>query len=233
MITGCRPKVSYVVRVLMVLAITTVPVPGNSIQNAFQSTASAPQTVQSNGAGLSYQEMVKKAESGDTAVDFGGMRMKYAASKDYEPEAGSEETKAMYQNLQAKNYQGALDEANKLMKIQYVNIDAHMGASAAYTGLHNEAAAKLHHDIAASLLKSIKASGTGTSVDSPYVVIAVAEEYAFMRAMGYLPSRQSYLHKGKKSFDEMEMTDTKDNSKVTVYFDVTLSDQSMMKGLKK
>jgi hypothetical protein len=217
----------------MVLAMTTVPASGKSIQNASQGAASTPQTAQTDGAALSYQDTVKKVESGDTAVDFGGMRMKYAASKEYEPEAGSEETKAMYQKLQAKNYQGALDEANKLMKIQYVNIDAHMGASAAYTGLHNEAAAKLHHDIAVGLLKSIKASGSGTSVDSAYVVIAVAEEYAFMRAMGYMPSQQSYLHKGKKSFDQMEMTDTKDNSKVTVYFDVTLSDQNMMKSLKK
>ena len=195
--------------------------------------SAAQQPNQSANKDLSYDEMVKKVEAGDTSVDFGDMRMKYAASTRYEPESGSDEIKAMYQKLRAKDYQGALDEANTLMKIQYVSLDAHMGASAAYKGLGNAAAAQAQHDIAAGLLKSILASGTGTSTETAYKVISVAEEYAFMRAMGYVPGTQSYLQERNKSFDKMEMTDTKDNSTVTVYFDVTLSDQKMMKALGK
>jgi uncharacterized protein DUF4919 len=213
--------------------MTAVPAAGKSIQNPVQAATSAPQSVQSDDAALSYQDMVKKVESGDTSVDFGAMRMKYAASKDYEPEAGADEINAMYQDLRTKNYQGALDEANKLLKIQYVSLDAHMGASAAYKGLNNDQAARLHHDIAAGLLKSIIASGNGTNTQSAYKVILVREEYAFMRAMGYFPGSQSYIHDGDKSFDEMEMNDTKNDSKVTVYFDVTLSNQHMVKGLRK
>ena len=50
--------------------------------------------------------------------------------------------------------------------------------------------------------------------------------------MGYRPHTQAYLHNGDKSFDKMVMVDTKDNSEVTVYFDVTISDKKMFKGLK-
>ncbi len=219
--------------IFSLLILFAIPTPGKSIQSETKAASPASQPSQSDDEALSYEDMVKKVEGGDIAVDFGAMRMKYAASKNYEPEAGADEINAMYQDLRAKNYKSALERANKVMKIQYVSLDAHMGASAAYKGLNSDQPAQLHHDIALGLLKSIIASGTGASTQSAYKVISVREEYAFMRAMGYFPGSQSYMHEGDKSFDKMEMTDTKNNSKVTVYFDVTLSDQNMMKALKK
>ncbi|HYB62673.1 MAG TPA: DUF4919 domain-containing protein [Methylomirabilota bacterium] len=173
-------------------------------------------------AGPTYEEMVAKLKQGDLSVDFTDLRMKYAASPQYQPEEGSEEVNTMYQ---------ALDIANSVLEKQYVNIDAHMVASVAYAGLNNGAMAKLHHDIAAGLLRSILGSGNGANVETAYKVISVAEEYALMRAMGWRPQKQSYLHQGARSYDEMEMLDTKDNSTLTVYFDTTLSDQLMEKSL--
>jgi len=182
-------------------------------------------------AGPTYEEMVAKLKQGDLSVDFTDLRMKYAASPQYEPEEGSEEVSTMYQALDKKDFQGALDIANSVLEKQYVNIDAHMVASVAYAGLNNDAMAKLHHDIAAGLLRSILGSGNGANVETAYKVISVAEEYALMRAMGWRPQKQSYLHQGARSYDEMEMLDTKDNSTLTVYFDTTLSDQLMEKSL--
>jgi hypothetical protein len=182
-------------------------------------------------AGPTYEEMVAKLKQGDLSVDFTDLRMKYAASPQYDPEEGSEEVGKMYQALNKKDFQGALDIANSVLEKQYVNIDAHMVASAAYAGLNNDAMAKLHHDIAAGLLRSILGSGNGASVATAYKVISIAEEYALMRAMGWRPQKQSYLHQGARSYDEMEMLDTKDNSTLTVYFDTTLSDQLIEKSL--
>ena len=156
--------------------------------------------------------------------------MKYA-NGDF-PGTSSDDIKVLYKRFNDKDYKGAVEEADKIMKSDYVSLDAHMVASAAYKELNDDAAAKLHHDIAAGLLKSIMSPGTGVSVDSPYTVISVDEEYSFMRAMGYQPHTQAYLHNGDKSFDKMVMVDTKDNSEVTVYFDVTISDKKMFKGLK-
>jgi hypothetical protein len=182
-------------------------------------------------AGPTYEEMVAKLKQGDLSVDFTALRMKYAASPQYEPEEGSDEVGGMYQALNKKDFQGALDIANSILEKQYVNIDAHMVASDAYAGLNNDAMAKLQHDIAAGLLRSILGSGNGASVETAYKVISIAEEYALMRAMGWRPQKQSYLHQGARSYDEMEMLDTKDNSTLTVYFDTTLSDQLMEKSL--
>ncbi len=181
--------------------------------------------------GPTYEEMVGRLKQGDLSVDFTDLRMKYAASPQYEPEEGSEEVGKMYQALNKNDFQGALDIANSVLEKQYVNIDAHMVASAAYAGLNNDALSKLHHDIATGLLRSILGSGNGARVETAYKVISVAEEYALMRAMGWRPQKQSYLPQGARSYDKMEMLDTKDNSTLTVYFDTTLSDQLIEKSL--
>lgn len=191
-----------------------------------QSAAPAPSKASS------YDEMVKKVQGGDLSVDFGDLRMKYAASPQYDPEEGSDSAKDMYGKLNAKDYDGALKTANAVLAKQYVNIDAHMVASAAYEGLNDTAAAKFHHDVVVGLVRSILASGDGTSTATAYKVISVGEEYALMRVMGLMPSKQSYLHEGKSSYDQMTMVNRKDNSTVIRYFDITLSDEHMFKSLQ-
>lgn len=198
-------------------------VPGASQQKQPEAPASS--------TSPTYAEMVAKLKQGDLSVDFTDLRMKYAASPQYEPEEGSDEIGKMYDALNKKDFQGALDTANGVLEKQYVNIDAHMVASEAYEGIKNDALSKLHHDIAMGLLRSILASGSGASTESAYKVISIAEEYALMRAMGWRPQKQSYLSKGARTYDQMEMLDTQDNSTLTVFFDVTLSDQQMEKSL--
>lgn len=198
------------------------------------SMASTPTQLDQQGArnapaSQSYDEMVRQLKTGVVSIDFTQLRMKYAASPEYVPEEGSDKIRQMYTDLNAKNYKGALKVANAVLEKQYVNIDAHVVVSLAYAGLHDQAASKLHHDIAMGLARSILNSGSGTSVATAYKVISVEEEYALMRLMGLRPGRQSYLHEGKRSYDKMEMVNPKDNSTVTWYFDVTLSDQQMEK----
>jgi Domain of unknown function (DUF4919) len=176
--------------------------------------------------------MVQAVKVGDLSINFADLRMKYAASPDYEPEGFSDETKDMYRKLNSKDYQGAVKTANAVLEKQYVNIDAHMVASAAYAGLNDEEQAALHHNIAVGLLRSILESGDGASTATAYKVIAIAEEYSLMRAEGWLPGKQSYLQENKKSYDKMEMRDAKSGTTITKYFDVTLSDEDMMKSLR-
>lgn len=180
----------------------------------------------------SYDEMVKEVQGGNLSIDFTELRMKYAASPGYEPEEGSDKVKEMYGRLNAKDFKGALAIANQILAKQYVNIDAHIVASVACEGLHDDTAAKLNHDVVVGLVRSIVDSGAGTSVETAYKVISVGEEYALMRVLGLRPGTQSYLHVGEKSYDKMEMINVRDNSTVTRYFDVTLSDEHMDKSIR-
>lgn len=200
---------------------------------AFAILATAQQTPGLAAGSSSYAKMVKKLQSGDLSVNFFDLRMKYAGTPQYDPEEGSDNIRDMYGKLNAKDYKGALAIANAVLQKQYVNIDAHIVASAAYEGLGDHASAKLHHDIAARLIRSILTSAKGTSMATAYKVISIQEEYAIMGVLGLRPGSQAYLHNGKRSYDKMEMVDPRNNSTVTLYFDVTLSDQQMEKAFGK
>jgi hypothetical protein len=200
---------------------------------SFGPTTSARQTPPATSAKDSYKELVQQLRNGDLSVNFFDLRMKYAASPQYAPEEGSDKIRDMYGNLNAKDYKGALDVANAVLQRQYVNIDAHIVASAAYEGLGDHKAAKLHHDIAAGLIRSILDSAKGTSIETAYKVISIQEEYAVMRVLGLRPGSQAYMANGKHTYDKMEMVDPKNNSTVTLYFDVTLSDAQMNKAFGK
>jgi hypothetical protein len=200
---------------------------------AYCATASARQTPSTSDGKASYGEMVKRLKSGDLTINFLDLRMAYAARPQYDPEEGSDKIRDMYSKLNAKDFKGALNIANDILAKQYVNIDAHVVASAAYERMGDQAAAKLHHDIVVGLVRSILSSAKGVSTATAYKVISIQEEYAVMRIRGLRPGKQSYLHEGKRSFDEMEMVDPRNNSTVTYYFDVTLSDQQMYKSFGK
>ena len=215
---------------LALLALAAAPFARVAV--ARSSPARARQDAPPAAKPLTYDEMVARLEKGDLSVDYTQLRLKYAATPGYEPEAGTPLIKPMYAALNQKDYKLALDTANTLLKRQYVNIDAHIIASLAYDGLADKSQAEIHHDIAIGLINSILHSGSGASTASPYVVISVAEEYALMRVMGWQPRKQSYLHEGKRSFDQMEVFDTRNNSDLTLYFDCTLSDSALEKALK-
>jgi hypothetical protein len=201
--------------------------PTKSVQSQDgQPTSVAPLTAST------YSDMVQKLKSGDLSVDFAKLRMSYASTSNYDPEEGSDQIKDMFGKLNAKDYRGALKAANAVLDKQYVNIDAHLVASSAYEGLHDDVAAKMHHDIVVGLVRSILDSGSGTSTATAYKVISVGEEYSVMRVLGWIPNKQSYVHEGARSYDEMEMLDQRSNTPVTRYFDVTLSDEHMEKSLK-
>jgi Domain of unknown function (DUF4919) len=222
-----RNEVAYAGRSPVIALVASVLVLSSCVR------ANARQTSPAISSNDSYAEMVKKIQSGELTVNFFDLRMKYGASSQYDPEAGSDEIREMYENLNAKNYKGALKIATAVLEKQYVNIDAHRVASAAYEGLGDDALAKLHHDIVVGLVRSILDSSEGTSVATAYKVISVQEEYAVMRVLGLRPGKQTYLQSGKRSYDEMEMLNPKDGSMVTRYFDVTLSDQQMYNALGK
>lgn len=207
---------------VFLIAISVLPLPARAQQPSVPASRF-----------LTYDEMVQQLKGGNFSIDFTDLRMKYAASPGYDPEAGSDQVKSMYEKLNKNDYKAALAIANSVLDQQYVNIDAHMIASLAYDGLNDKASAEQHHNIAVGLINSILHSGSGASQSSPYVVISIGEEYALMRVLGWMPRKQSYIKEGKRSFDSIEAVDTKAHSIVTVYFDVSLSDQHMEKSLKQ
>ena len=230
-----RPLTSLAVLSAAVFAITPVHVSSRTSQPSPWSP----------GSTASYQELVNYLKAGQIPggeIDLTQVRMKYAASREYDPELGSLKINDMCKKLNEKDYEGALKIADAVLAKQYVNIDAHRVAAKAYEGLHDDGRAKLHYVIALGLVRSILKSGghgenstcvfsygksCGTSIATAYKVISVQEEYAFARDLGLRPLKRSSLQESGRSYDEVTFVDTNDNSSVALYFDITLINQRM------
>jgi hypothetical protein len=226
-----RPLTSLALLGATVLAISSLPVSSHTSQPSPWSP----------GSTASYQELVNHLKAGRIPggeVDLTQVRMKYAASREYDPEFGSLEINEMYQKLNEKDYQGALKIANAVLAKQYVNIDAHRVAAKAYDGLHDDSRSKLNYVIALGLTRSILKSGghscvfsygksCGTSIARAYKVISVQEEDALARYLRLRPAERSSLYEDGRSYDEVKFVDTNNNSIVTLYFDITLTQQRM------
>lgn len=190
----------------------------------------------------SYADLVHEAQAGHlpSSLDFTQLRVKYAESPDYDPQAGSAETSEMFQKLDAKDYEGALQIANDVIAKQFANIDAHIVARKAYAGLRvHSGDEKLQYLIIRSLVTSVYASAgdgknprcrseeaygpCGTSIATALKLISVQEEDGLARAKGFQLVKRFSVKSGGRIYDVVSFVNTNyRNSPVTLYFDVTI-----------
>ena len=83
-----------------------------------------------------YEALLERVKASDTTVSFKDLRMAYTESAGYAPYGGnSEARKAMIAALNEKNYDKAREYAEGILQKNYVDITAHIVASAAYREL--------------------------------------------------------------------------------------------------
>lgn len=214
----------------------------------------------SAGSTASYSTLLSYAQAGyvPESLDLTQLRLKYADSPNYDPGAGSAAIGRMYRELDANDYGGALQYANYVLAMQYLNIDAHSVAATVYAKWSNDndrdkagffsGAAKLHYLIARGLVRSIYASagdGTnakcrdgysascGTSMGTALKLISPQEEDGLARASGLRLVKRSSVKEGGRTYDVVNFLNTNDNSAVTLYFDVTLPEQHAERSLPR
>lgn len=189
----------------------------------------------SAGSTASYEELVGDAKAGHIppGLDLRQLRLKYAESPSYDPEAGSAEISEMNQKLADKDYDAALQIASDILAKQYVNIDAHRVMAKVYDEWSHDSdqykarffsgAAKLHHLIALGLTRSIYASAgdgknpncqysygesCGTSIGTALKLISLQEEDALARGGGLQLVKRSSMKEGGHSYDVVNFVNT-------------------------
>jgi hypothetical protein len=182
----------------------------------------SPATLQSPDQLDSYPKLVERVKAGDHTVSFMDLRFAY---DDYRtnnkvPDV-TEQRKAMNKSLNSKDYKTALGLADKVLAVNFVDMDAHMVAYAANLELKVKDQAEFHKRVFQGLLQSIVDSGTGKAPETGWHVIDVHEEYIFLRAMGVvLPQSQSLIRKNGHAYDEIKFKNPKTGELQTVYFNV-------------
>ncbi|HUO91587.1 MAG TPA: DUF4919 domain-containing protein [Rhizomicrobium sp.] len=169
-----------------------------------------------------YAALLTDLKSGDTDIDYTAFREAYAESSHYDPYGEPPERGAMLDAAKAENCTKVLDAANKVLDGNFTDIQAHILAANCAKKQSDASTAKFHHDVALGLIRSIAHSGDGGSADSPFVVTAVREEYAFLFSQGYRVTMQALVQCGKSECDAMTVQDQGGATK-TFYFDVSRS----------
>jgi hypothetical protein len=169
----------------------------------------------------SYESLLELVKKGDPAADFKALRLAYA---DNPPkDAGGTDpdvSRSMFSAMREKNYAKAIESAEKIMKSEFVDINAHLVASSAYKEKGNGEKEKFHRYVAEGLIKSILNSGDGKSQDTAFTVISTGEEYVILRVYGLMPGSQSLESSKGHHYDRLDAIDPKTKEKVTLYFNI-------------
>lgn len=167
----------------------------------------------------SYEQMVARVRAGDETVDLRALRYAYAESPQYAPYKSSDGESELIDGVEAKDCKKILAATDKILKVEYVDIRAHMWRASCFEETKDEKKATFHRRISTGLIKSIMSTGDGLSTKTAWVVIAVDEEYEVLAALGVKISSQSLVSDGGHSFDLMNGT-TEDNKALAFYFQI-------------
>jgi hypothetical protein len=170
-----------------------------------------------------YRHLLARLKARDTTIDFTALRLSFAASEDYAPYGSDADVHhdSLGAALERGDFRRALTEADSALAIDYLDVRTHVLRAYAAEQLGDDATASWHRAVAALLVRSVAQSGTGT-VDSPYVVISVAEEYALLYMNGYRRTQQVVGQCGTRPCDVLDAENQETGAKQTFHFDISL-----------
>lgn len=170
-----------------------------------------------------YRPLLGRAQAGDTTVSFTALREAWAASSEYAPYGSGADAHAdsMRAAMGRRDWARAVREADAVLAVTWLDARTHVLKAYAAEQLGDTAAAERERGVAARIVQSVAASGTGTK-ESPFVVVTVAEEYAFLGMNGFRPAGQGMDRCGGRECDRMEAANPDTGERRTFYFDITL-----------
>ena len=171
----------------------------------------------------SYDSLLKRLQTKDTSIDFTALRIALTKSDHYAPYGSDADLyrDSLRAALQRQDFRRVLTYADSALSIDYLDIRTHVLRAYAAEELGDSSSGLWDRAVAGLLVHSIAHSGSGT-VDSPYVVISVDEEYALLGMTGYQSNQQSLGRCGSTPCDILEAHNPRTGDKRTFYFDITL-----------
>src|SRR6266478_2468930 len=123
---------------------------------AFSSTQDPPKNSAQDSPKRSFAALLERAKKSDATLDFKELRMAYAETADYSPYGGDRETrKKMFAALNAREFDAAVESAEKILAKNYVEINAHFVAYVAHRESGRAEKATFHKFMFDGLVKSI------------------------------------------------------------------------------
>ncbi len=187
----------------------------------FASAQEPPKKSPQTSSKSSYATLLERAKKSDATLDFKELRLAYTETSDYSPYGGDRETrKAMFAALSAKEYDHAVEFAEKILAKNYVEINAHFVAYVAHREAGRAEKSTFHKFMFDGLVKSITGSGDGKTAETAFIVISTDEEYTLFNVLGLRPAGQALITQNGHSFDRMTVTNPKTNETLVYFFNI-------------
>jgi hypothetical protein len=170
-----------------------------------------------------YSELVKKAESGDTNINFQQLRDSFLVSRQFKV-AGAKSrvmdslTTEMYAAMRKTAYNDVLEVTQKMLSIDYTCMLAHKVLQQTYGLMGDDANHYKYHAVEFGLLNSIVNHGDGQTCETGWPVIQVSEEYFIMSMLDVTVKQQHIVTKAGFCDEIVAATDDGDK---TYYFDIS------------
>lgn len=132
-----------------------------------------------------------------------------------------------------KEYKKALECAEKILKEDYVDIDAHMVASTAFREMGNQEKAGYHQIIFSMLFLSMLHDRHGDKPETAIEVISTDEEYSFLNFSGLKVKSQALLQANGHNYDRLTVVDPVSSKTFEMYFCIDKPFNWFQKSLKK
>ena len=182
----------------------------------------------------SYAELLERAKKSDATLDFKELRMAYTETSDYNPYGADRESRQkMFAAVKAREFNQALEFAEKLLAKNFVDLNGQFGAYLSNRELGHADKATFHKFMFDGLMKSITSSGDGKTAETAFVVISTDEEYVFFSVQGLRPTGQSLVNQNGHSFDRMTALNPETNETVTYFFNIDKPFNWLGQSLKK
>jgi hypothetical protein len=190
---------------------------------AHRAYAQSASNVDISGYGDKYSRFVKQLEAGQTNVNYTEFRQSFLESEQFSAATNQKSDlaalrKTMHELMKRSKYAEIIDVANKMLSIDYTDMEAHKVLRQTYKILGDTANEKKYHDIEFGLLNSIVKKGDGKICQTGWPVIQIEEEYFILEMLGAKLLKQTLDNTGGLC-DKMEVQTAE--GKKTYYFEVS------------
>ncbi|MBN8579503.1 MAG: DUF4919 domain-containing protein [Anaerolineae bacterium] len=192
---------------------------------------SATSTAIAHQTDAKFENLVTLVKAQDPNIDFTELRMAFARTSQYDPYGLQyrQLRDEMVAESDADNFEYSLELANEFLTINYIFPEAHIVAIRAYDALNKPEDADFHRYVLNGLVKSILASGDGTTPQSAYEIVLIEEEYLILEVKGIKdPVNREEFVEGCDTFDGF---DSISGQIITVYFNPRIPIQSFLNSL--
>ncbi len=193
-----------------------------------------------------YLALVERIASGKAHAELGAfsekdgklglaLRRAYAASSRYLPyDRNSDAIIARAGRLiRAKDYRGAMEQADKALARNYANMRAHLVRAFAARKLGDEKTRAFHDRVYAGLYLSLLASGDGKSPETAYWTINIDEQNEMLWTMKLRKTGQSLVRRKSGIYDRITAVSRETGKPVVLFFDVTGALRALSEQMRK